>query len=116
MVDKDDRAALDDLDKRLQEAETTHRPPRVLDEPPGSAVGLAARMGVELVAGLVVGGMVGWGFDHLFGTRPWLMLVFFLFGIAAGMRNVMRTASAMNAREGADKAPPQTDTDREPRG
>jgi ATP synthase protein I len=115
MVDKDDRAALDDLDKRLQEAETTHRPPRVLDQPPGSAVGLAARMGVELVVGLVVGGMIGWGFDRLFGTEPWAMLVFFLLGIAAGMRNVMRTASAMNARQGSDTDPPVTNKDQAPR-
>jgi len=106
MVDKDDRATLDDLGKRLHEAEATHRPPRALDEPPGTAVGMAARMGVELVVGLVVGGMVGWGFDYLLGTRPWLMLLFFLLGIAAGMRNVMRMASAMNARQGSDKDPP----------
>jgi len=106
MVDNDDRATLNNLGKRLHEAEATHRPQREPDEPPGTAVGMAARMGLELVVGLVVGGMVGWGFDFLLGTKPWLMLVFFLLGTAAGMRNVMRTASAINAREGSNNGPP----------
>ena len=48
------------------------------------------------------GGGIGWGLDWLCGrfgfhTRPVLMLVFFVLGMAAGIRNVMRAAKEINA-------------------
>lgn len=45
-------------------------------------------MGVALVIGL----LMGWYLDRLFGTEPWLMLLFFIFGLAAGFKNVIRLA------------------------
>jgi ATP synthase protein I len=102
MAEDDERSRLADLDRRLREAETARQPQRAPDRPPGTAVGMAMRVGVELTAGLVVGGMVGWGFDYLLGTKPWLMLVFFLLGAAAGMLNVVRIARAMNESAGAE--------------
>ena len=59
-------------------------------------MGLAMRLGVELVTGLLVGGAIGWGFDYLFGTFPLFMIVFFLMGAAAGVLTAFRTARAMN--------------------
>ncbi|HAK63335.1 MAG TPA: ATP F0F1 synthase subunit I, partial [Alphaproteobacteria bacterium] len=50
-----------------------------------------------LVSAVVAGGVIGWGLDWLFGTGPWLLLLFFFLGIAAGIRNVIRTAREMNA-------------------
>lgn len=52
--------------------------------------GLAVRIGTELVAALVIG--VGFGIllDDWLGTKPWLMLLFFLLGAAAGIFNVYR--------------------------
>ncbi len=67
---------------------------------PATAMGLAFRVGVELVAGLAVGGAMGWFLDGWLGTRPFLMLIFFALGAAAGMLNVFRTARAMNAPDG----------------
>lgn len=67
---------------------------------PPSAMGLAVRVGVELAAGLLVGGGVGWLLDDWLGTRPFLLLVFFVLGAAAGMLNVFRTARALNAPDG----------------
>jgi ATP synthase protein I len=65
-------------------------------------MGIAYRLSVEMVAGLVVGGGVGWGFDLLFGTKPWFLVVFFLLGAAAGMLNAVRAARAIQAE--ADRA------------
>lgn len=67
---------------------------------PATAMGMAFRVGVELVAGLAVGGALGWFLDGWLGTRPFLMLIFFALGAAAGMMNVFRTARAMNAPDG----------------
>ena len=43
-------------------------------------------------AALVVGMGIGWYLDRVFGTKPWLIIVFSLFGIAAGFRNLIRLA------------------------
>ena len=72
------------------------------NRPPPTQMGIAGRFATELVAALVVGGGVGWGVDWLFGrfgyhTRPAFMVVFFVAGIVAGIRNVMGAAKEINA-------------------
>jgi ATP synthase protein I len=64
----------------------------------GSALGTAFRTSSELVAGLLVGGFIGWQLDEWLGTSPVLLLVFFLLGAAAGIWNVIRTAWKMQPR------------------
>ncbi len=63
------------------------RPPKAADS---NAIRLAMRLGVELVAALVIAVVIGWGLDRLFHTRPWLMIAFVPIGAAAGLRNVFR--------------------------
>ncbi len=58
------------------------------------AVGL--RLSSELVAGVLVGAALGWGFDRLLSTSPWGLIVFLLLGFVAGVINVMRAAGAMS--------------------
>ena len=70
--------------------------------PPPSQLGIAGRFATELFAGVVGGAGIGWGLDWLSGhfgftTRPVLMIVFFVLGTAAGIRNVMRAAGEINA-------------------
>lgn len=48
------------------------------------------RIGAELVAAVFVGVALGYLFDGIFGTKPWLMVVFLFFGGAAGILNVYR--------------------------
>jgi len=48
------------------------------------------RMAAELVAAVIVGGVIGWSLDWVLGSRPWLFLLFFLLGFAAGVVNVIR--------------------------
>ena len=64
------------------------------DRPP-SKLGIAFRLSTEFVAAPVVGGAIGWGLDYLFGTTPVFLLVMFLFGVAAGFRNILRAAKEM---------------------
>jgi ATP synthase protein I len=56
------------------------------------------RLGVELVAGVAVGGFIGWALDRWLGTAPFLMVVFLALGAAAGILNVIRAAKAMQAK------------------
>ena len=54
--------------------------------------GLALRLGADFVAGVVVGAALGWGFDRLFDTSPWGLIVFLFLGFAAGILSLLRTA------------------------
>jgi ATP synthase protein I len=65
---------------------------------PGSAMGLAFRVGLELATGLVVGGGLGWLLDRWWHTSPAMLILFFFLGAAAGMVNVFRTAREINRR------------------
>lgn len=47
-------------------------------------------IGISLVAATAIGLLLGYGLDRLFGTAPWLTMVFALFGIAAGFVNLFR--------------------------
>ena len=53
---------------------------------------IAWRMVTELVAGLGIGFGIGYGLDAVFGTRPWLMVLFIFLGFAAGIQTMLRTA------------------------
>ena len=61
----------------------------------GSFMGIAFKLGTELVAAVVVGTIIGFILDSWFGTKPWLIIVFFFLGSAAGILNVIRTAKKM---------------------
>ena len=91
---------LHDLGKRLDESRK--RQAAGENRPPPSQMGIAGRFTTELVAAVVVGGGLGWGIDWLFGhfgfhTRPVFLVVFFMLGAGAGIRNVMRAAAEINA-------------------
>ena len=63
---------------------------------------LAWRMVIELVAGLGIGFGMGYGLDWLFGTSPWLMIVFIFLGLAAGIQTMMRSAREVQAKQLAE--------------
>ena len=97
---------LHELGKRLDE--TQKRQAAAAKRPPPSQMGIAGRFATELVAALVVGGGLGWGIDWLFGhfgihTRPVFLLLCFVLGAGAGIRNVTRAAAEINADMSAHK-------------
>ena len=57
---------------------------------------LGFRLSSELVAGVLGGAALGWGFDRLLSTSPWGLIVFALIGFIAGVINVMRSAGVMS--------------------
>ncbi|MEH7828188.1 AtpZ/AtpI family protein [Gemmobacter denitrificans] len=60
---------------------------------------VAWRMVLELTSGIMIGGSIGYGLDYLAGTKPILLIVFILFGFAAGIRTVIGTARDMQERQ-----------------
>lgn len=65
------------------------------------------RIGVELVAALIVGVGIGYLLDRWLGTAPWLLLVFFLLGSAAGIMNVFRVTKGLGGAVGYQSEPPR---------
>ena len=61
----------------------------------GSFMGSAFKLGTELVAAVAVGTIIGFILDTWFDTKPWLIIIFFFIGSAAGMLNVIRVAKKM---------------------
>ncbi len=51
---------------------------------------LGFRIAIELLSALVVGTGLGYVLDMFFSSKPWMMVVFLLFGGAAGVLNVYR--------------------------
>ena len=65
------------------------------DNKPPSSIGTAFKMSTELVAAVAVGTIIGFILDKTFGTKPWLILIFFFVGVIAGITNVIRSAKKM---------------------
>jgi ATP synthase protein I len=65
----------------------------------GSFMGNAFKLGTELVASVGVGTIIGFILDSWFDTKPWLIIIFFFLGAAAGMLNVIRTANRMQKED-----------------
>ena len=68
-------------------------------EKKGSFMGSAFKLGTELVAAVGVGTIIGFILDSWFDTKPWLIIIFFFLGTAAGILNVIRTANRMQKEE-----------------
>jgi ATP synthase protein I len=100
-------ARLGSLDHRLSELRDSRK---IETDQPGAGSGDGAarasamargfRLSSELVAGVVVGALIGWGFDRLLSTSPFGLIVFFLLGFAAGVLNVVRSAGVAPGRTG----------------
>ena len=61
----------------------------------GSFMGYAFKVGTDLIAAVIVGTIIGFILDTWFDTKPWLIIIFFFIGSAAGMLNVIRAAKKM---------------------
>ena len=60
-----------------------------------SSIGSAFKLSTELVSAVAVGTIIGFILDKTFGTKPWLIIIFFFVGVIAGITNVIRSAKNM---------------------
>ena len=90
----------EDFKTRLKIAKTKIKKQVHLDgEKRGSLMGNAFKLGTELVAAVGVGTIIGFILDSWFDTKPWLIIIFFFLGAAAGMLNVIRAANKMQKED-----------------
>lgn len=60
---------------------------------------LAYSIGLVMVIAIVIGWWFGSWLDRKLGTSPWLMLLFTLFGIAAGFIEMIRIAMQLSKED-----------------
>ena len=65
------------------------------ENPNPSPIGSAFKLSTELVSAVAVGTIIGFILDKTFGTKPWLILIFFFVGVIAGIMNVIKSAKKM---------------------
>ena len=102
MAEKEPPPSLTALDAKLRAAQGKRPGVRKADTAAGSIardkMGVGFRIAIELVAGVVAGTAIGLGLDNWLGTKPWLLILFFVIGAAAGFLNVYRVARAEDKR------------------
>lgn len=88
---KDAKSSLDEFSNRL-DAMRDDPEPETSDIPSsGAAWGRALRVSSDLLAGLIVGTVLGLGLDRWLETSPWFLLLGMAVGFGAGLRNLTRT-------------------------
>ena len=101
MTEDDPKQRLERLEARLAAHRAADRAEKSHQEEHYSQAQLAWRMVTEMVAGLGIGFGIGYGLDSLLGTTPWLMVLFTLLGIAAGINVMMRSAAEIQKAQEA---------------
>ena len=61
--------------------------------------GTASTMGLHIVSAIIVGLAFGYYLDKYFGTKPILLMVFFLLGVIAGFKMVWEDFRKLQRRQ-----------------
>ena len=85
MVDDD---KIKELKERIETAKSSNTSPNKKNKDSGAGFGF--KISTEIIAALVVGVGIGLIVDKYLGTKPFGLIIFFIFGALAGFLNVYR--------------------------
>jgi ATP synthase protein I len=106
--DAEMRARLEALSKRLDQRRVAEQREALGGETPGGETGRAMSLGFrilsEFVAGVAVGGLIGWLIDKWLSSSPLFLIVFLALGTAAGFWSVYKIAAAPTGRSNSTDA------------
>lgn len=78
------------FDKKLEKAK---KPKEVKEKSHhNKAMNDAYKYAIELFAGFVIGGFMGWSIDKWLETKPLFLIIFIFIGAAAGILNVIKSS------------------------
>ena len=83
-----DEEKLKNLKDRIETAKSSNTPNTKKNKESGA--GLGFKISTEIIAALVVGVGIGLIVDKYLGTKPFGLIIFFIFGAFAGFLNVYR--------------------------
>ncbi|MEM6666980.1 MAG: AtpZ/AtpI family protein [Pseudomonadota bacterium] len=88
----------EDLKARIAAAKEAGQPRQnnhgINKQASGVAAALTHSFGMAVALG--IGALIGYTIDRLAGTGPWALLIFLVFGMAAGFLNMIRAAQQMS--------------------
>ena len=98
MASEPDPDRLRALEERLQKVRGKEPPAQTSTAKGFSQGEVAWRMVIELATGIGLGFAIGYGIDTLAGTIPIFLIIFTLFGFAAGIRTMLGTARELGRK------------------
>jgi ATP synthase protein I len=104
MASEPDPDRLKALEEKLQKVKGKEPPPRTNTVKGFSQGEVAWRMVIELATGILLGTAIGYGLDVLFGTLPIFLVIFSLFGFAAGVKTMLGSARQLTRKAAEDAA------------
>lgn len=102
MASEPDPDRLQALEKRLKQVKGKEAPAKSNTAKGFSQGEVAWRMVIELATGIMLGTAIGYGIDVLAGTLPVFLVIFSLFGFAAGVKTMLGSARELGRK--AEKA------------
>lgn len=103
MASEPDPDRLRALEARLAKVKGQVPPPKTNTVKGFSQGEVAWRMVIELMTGMLLGVGIGYGLDVLFGTLPVFLIIFSLFGFAAGVKTMLGSARQLT-KDAADRS------------
>jgi len=95
---EDARRRVEEMDAKLKAARAANPKPRQNEAPSNvmsqRQTGVAYRILVDMIAGLLVGGFLGYWLDRWLGWTPYSLVVGLVVGFAAGVNNAWRAIRA----------------------
>lgn len=77
---------------RAEQAETAKRHEAEVTAATSTSMAFATafRMSAEVIGGVILGVLIGFGVDRIFSSSPWGLCIFVLLGFAGGIFNLVR--------------------------
>jgi ATP synthase protein I len=102
-----DRRRIDELDAQLKKARGTVEKPREPAAVSHRQTAVAYRVLVDMIAGLLVGGFLGYWLDRWLGWAPYGLVGCLIVGFAAGVNNAWRAIRVFSedVAKGEDRLP-----------
>ena len=68
---------------------------RFKKKPDHNGLGIGMKISLDLISPIIVGTLIGLGFDKIFSTKPIFFLIFLLLGIITGFLSVIKSMKSL---------------------
>ncbi len=68
---------------------------RYKKKPEPKGLGIGIKISLDLISPIIVGILIGVGFDKIFSTKPIFFLIFLLLGIITGFISIIRSMKSL---------------------